>query len=52
MNIEGLEPHFFSDLEESAKEGSACGMNQNIEAQITGNRFGYGTCTTLGPARI
>jgi hypothetical protein len=52
MNIEGLEPDFFSDLEESAGDGSARGVNQNIEAPITGNRFSYGARTILGDACI
>jgi hypothetical protein len=48
MNIEGLEPAFFSDLEESAGDCSARGMNQNIEASIMGNGFDYGARTILG----
>jgi hypothetical protein len=52
MNIEGLEPGFFTDLEESAGDGSAGAVNQNIEAPKTGNGFGYGAFTILGDACI
>jgi hypothetical protein len=52
MNIESIEPPLFGDVKESAGDGSARGMNQNIEAPPTGDRFGNGACTILSDACI
>ena len=50
MDIEGLEPALFGHLEESAGDCSAGRMNQNIEAPLTGNRFGNGADAILSDA--